>query len=330
MRALLIDRVGDSDALRLADVPVPRPGPGDVLIRVACAGVNPADWKCREGYLGAFMQYTFPFVIGFDAAGIVEAVGAGVDGFAPGMRVFAQTDVGAGRWGAYAEYVAVRHDSVVRLPDDTSFAAAATVPTPALAAWAGLFDDGGLRAGQTVLIHGGAGAVGTFAIQLAAQAGARVVATCSARNRVTVEALGAAASIDYRAADIAQAVRAWAPGGVDLVLDAVGGDTLRDALDLLAPGGTLVNIMTLAAGDAERLATTAAEAARRGLRTAMTYSRMPSGDTLAKIARRLARHALRVPRFDRFPLEQAARALDLVQTGEAKAKLVLQVADIAG
>ncbi|AIO36377.1 zinc-binding dehydrogenase family protein [Burkholderia cenocepacia] len=330
MRALLIDRVGDSDALRLADVPVPRPGPGDVLIRVACAGVNPADWKCREGYLGAFMQYTFPFVIGFDAAGIVEAVGAGVDGFAPGMRVFAQTDVGAGRWGAYAEYVAVRHDSVVHLPDDTSFAAAATVPTPALAAWAGLFDDGGLRAGQTVLVHGGAGAVGTFAIQLAAQAGARVVATCSASNRVTVEALGAAASIDYRAADIAQAVRAWAPGGVDLVLDAVGGDTLRDALDLLAPGGTLVNIMTLAAGDAERLATTAAEAARRGLRTAMTYSRMPSGDTLAKIAQRLARHALRVPRFDRFPLEQAARALDLVQTGEAKAKLVLQVADIAG
>ncbi|EGC99361.1 zinc-containing alcohol dehydrogenase superfamily protein, partial [Burkholderia sp. TJI49] len=126
MRALLIDRVGDSDALRLADVPVPRPGPGDVLIRVAYAGVNPADWKCREGYLGAFMQYTFPFVIGFDAAGIVEAVGAGVDGFAPGMRVFAQTDVGAGRSGAYAEYVAVRHDSVVRLPDDTSFAAAAT------------------------------------------------------------------------------------------------------------------------------------------------------------------------------------------------------------
>ncbi|HDR9712344.1 TPA: NADP-dependent oxidoreductase, partial [Burkholderia aenigmatica] len=163
MRALLIDRVGHSDALRMADVPAPTPGPGDVLIRVAYAGINPADWKCREGYLGAFMQYTFPFVIGFDAAGVVEAVGDGVDGFAPGMRVFAQTDVGAGRWGAYAEVVAVRHDSVVRVPDAVSLAEAATVPTPALAAWAGLFDDGGLRAGQTVLVHGGAGAVGTFA-----------------------------------------------------------------------------------------------------------------------------------------------------------------------
>ena len=132
------------------------------------------------------------------------------------------------------------------------------------------------------------------------QAGARVAATCSARNRETVESLGAAASIDYRAQDIAAALRAWAPGGVDLVLDAVGGDTLPDALDLLAPGGTLANIMTLAAGDAERLAATAAVAARRGLRTAMTYSRMPSGGTLGRIAAQLDKRALRVPRFDRF------------------------------
>ncbi|VWB40925.1 NADP-dependent oxidoreductase [Burkholderia arboris] len=330
MRALLIDRVGHSDAFRLADVPAPKPGPGDVLIRVAYAGVNPADWKCREGFLGAFMQYTFPFVIGFDAAGIVEAVGDGVAGFEPGMRVFAQTDVGAGRWGAYAEYVAVRHDSVVRLPDAVSLAEAAATPTPALAAWAGLFDDGGLRAGQTVLVHGGAGAVGTFAVQLAAQAGARVAATCSARNRDTVESLGAEIAIDYRAGNIDAAIRTWAPGGIDLVLDAVGGGTLPDALDLLAPGGTLVNIMTLAAGDAERLAATGAEAARRGLQVALTYSRMPSGATLASIAERLGRRALRVPRFDSFPLEQAARALDLVQTGEAKTKFVLHVADIAG
>ncbi|MBN3775716.1 alcohol dehydrogenase catalytic domain-containing protein, partial [Burkholderia sp. Se-20378] len=148
MRALLIDRVGHSDAFRMADVPAPTPGPGDVLIRVAYAGINPADWKCREGYLGAFMQYTFPFVIGFDAAGVVEAVGDGVDGFAPGMRVFAQTDVGAGRWGAYAEYVAVRHDSVVRVPDAVSLAEAATVPTPALAPWAGRFAENGRTSGR--------------------------------------------------------------------------------------------------------------------------------------------------------------------------------------
>ncbi|MBN3790379.1 NADP-dependent oxidoreductase [Burkholderia sp. Ac-20353] len=330
MRAMLIDRVGHSDALRLADVPKPEPGPGDVLIRVACAGVNPADWKCREGYLGAFMQYTFPFVIGFDVAGVVEAVGAGVDGFAPGMRVFAQTDVGAGKWGAYAEYTAVRHDSVVRLPDTLGFAEAATVPTPALAAWTGLFDDGGLQPGQKVLVHGGAGAVGTFAIQFAARAGAEVAATCSAANRPFVESLGCAHSIDYRAQDVHDTVRGWAPGGVDLVLDAVGGGTLPRALDLLAPGGTLANIMTLVAEDVERLATIASEAARRGLRTAMTFSRMPSGERLGRIAAQLADGRVRVPRFERLPLEQAARALDLVQSGDAKTKLVLHVADIAG
>ncbi|MGU7768790.1 NADP-dependent oxidoreductase [Burkholderia sp. MR1-5-21] len=330
MRAMLIDRVGHSDALRLADVPTPEPGPGDVLIRVAYAGVNPADWKCREGYLGAFVQYTFPFVIGFDVAGVVEAVGAGVDGFAPGMRVFAQTDVGAGKWGAYAEYAAVRHDSVVRMPDTLGFAEAATVPTPALAAWAGLFDDGGLQPGQKVLIHGGAGAVGTFAIQLAARAGAEVAATCRAANRATVESLGCAHSIDYRAQDVHDAVRTWAPGGVDLVLDAVGNGTLPRALDLLAAGGTLANIMTLAADDAARLAAIVAEADRRGLRTAMTYSRMPSGERLGKIATHLADGRLRVPRFERLPLAQAARALDLVQSGDAKTKLVLHVADIAG
>jgi NADPH:quinone reductase len=297
---------------------------------VAYAGVNPADWKCREGYLGAFLRYTFPFVLGFDAAGVVVALGEGVEGPPPGTRVFAQTDVGAGRWGSYAEYVVVRHDSVVRIPDGMSFAEAAAAPTPALAAWAGLFDDGGLQAGQKVLIHGGAGAVGTFAIQFAKHAGAEVAVTCAARNKAYVEALGCDLSIDYQSRDIDAALKAWAPEGVDLVLDAVGGNTLPRALDMLAPGGMLVNIMTLAAEDAERLPKLAAEAAERGLRTAMTYSRMPSGESLGKIAALVKETGLRSPRIESLPLAEAARALDLVQSNDAKVKLVLHVSDIEG
>ncbi|QBR00919.1 NADP-dependent oxidoreductase [Paraburkholderia pallida] len=330
MRAIQIDRTGPSDLMTVADLPIPEPGPGEVLIRIACAGVNPADWKCREGYLGAFIEYTFPFVIGFDAAGVVVALGEGVDGPPPGTRVFAQTDVGAGKWGSFAEFVTVRHDSVVRIPENMSFAQAAATPTPALAAWAGVFDDGGLSAGQKILIHGGAGAVGTFAIQFAKQAGAEVAATCAAHNRSYVQALGSDLAIDYQSEDIGAAVKAWAPHGVDVVLDAVGAGTLPTALDMLATGGVLVNIMTLTAEDAERLPALAAEAGKRGLRTAMTFSRMPSGEQLGRIAALVEQAGLQTPRVETLPLEQAPRALDLVQFGQAKAKLVLDVADLAG
>lgn len=324
MRAVVIDRLGGSEVLRLAEVQKPRPGPGEVLIRVHCAGVNPADWKCREGYLGQFIDYRFPFVIGFDLAGTVAATGEGVEGFAEGVRVFAQSDVGAGKWGSYAEYVCVSQESVVAMPDNLDFAQAAAVPTPALAAWAGLFEDGGLRAGQKVLIHGGAGAVGSFAIQFARLAGARVAATCGAGNLDYVESLGCERAIDYRAEDIPAATRQWSADGVDLVLDCVGCASLPRALDLLRPGGMLVAILTLAEGD---LGPDHVAAANRGLRTAVTYSKMPSGASLGRIAALLGSGQVCPPRIEALPLEQVAKAHDLLQSGGARAKLVLQVAD---
>ena len=330
MRAIQIERTGDSREMKLADLPMPEPGPGDVLIRVACAGVNPADWKCREGRLGAFLQYTFPFVIGFDVAGVVVSSGDEANRFPPGTRVFAQTDVGAGKWGSYAEYVAVRHDSIVCIPDEMSFEDAAATPTPALAAWTALFDDAGIQPGQKILIHGGAGALGTFAIQFAKHAGASVCVTCADQNRKYVETLGCDHSVDYQAGNILDAVKAWAPQGVDVVIDAVGAQTLPHALDMLAPGGILVSIMTLDAGDHERLSVVAAQAERRGLRTALTYSRMPSGERLCKIAELVANGRLHTPRIKSMPLDDAARALDLVQSGNAKTKLVLHVADVTG
>ncbi|MBB2917085.1 NADP-dependent oxidoreductase [Cupriavidus alkaliphilus] len=323
MRAVLIDRHGGSDVIRLGEVARPEPAAGEVLIRVACAGVNPADWKCREGFLSAFMQASFPFVLGFDASGVVAAVGAGVTGFVRGQRVFAQTGVGAGQWGSYAEYVAVGQDCVVPIPDNVGFAEAAAVPTPALAAWTGLFDDGGLRPGQTVLVHGGAGAVGTFAVQMARAAGATVAATCSAARRDALLALGCDLTIDYRASDIGRAVRAWAPAGVDLVLDAVGCGTLPMGLDLLRPGGILVAILTLVSGDH---GPDPAEAARRGVRSAVAFSKMPSGARLGEIAALLHSGRLRPPRIQCLPLEQAGHALELVRSAKAASKLVLQVA----
>ncbi|WP_166360256.1 NADP-dependent oxidoreductase [Pseudomonas akapageensis] len=324
MRAVVMDRLGGSDVLRLSEVEKPMPGPGEVLIRVHCAGVNPADWKCRQGWLSGFLTYRFPFILGFDLAGTVAGSGEGVTGFAEGAAVFAQSDVGAGKWGAYAEYVCVSRESVVPMPDNLDFAQAAAVPTPALAAWAGLFEDGGLQAGHKVLVHGGAGAVGTFAIQFARIAGAHVAATCSAGNRDYVESLGCEHSIDYRTQDIPAATRQWSPDGVDLILDCVGGASLPGSLDMLRPGGMLVSILTLAEGDP---GPDHAGAAQRGLRTAVTWSKMPSGVQLGKIAALLGSGQVRPPRIETLPLEQVAKAHDLLQSGSARVKLVLQVAD---
>lgn len=324
MRAVVMDRLGSSEVLQLSRVQRPEPGPGEVLIRVHNAGVNPADWKCRQGYLSQFITYAFPFVLGFDLAGTVEECGEGVCGFPEGTRVFAQSDVGAGKWGSYAEFVCVSQDSVVQMPDNLDFAQAAAVPTPALAAWAGLFEDGGLEKAQKVLIHGGGGAVGTFAIQFAKVAGAQVAATCGASNRNYVESLGCELSIDYRAQDILAATRQWAADGVDLVLDCVGCGSLPDSLDLLRPGGMLVSILTLAEGDA---GPDHVGAAQRGLRTAVTYSKMPSGAPLGRIAALLASGQVHPPRIEVLPLEHAAKAHDLLQSGKAKVKLVLQVAE---
>lgn len=324
MRAVVIERLGGAEVLQLADVERPRPGPGEVLVRVACAGVNPADWKCREGYLGAFLDYRFPFILGFDLAGTVEALGEGVSDPVPGTRVFAQSDVGAGKWGSYAEYACVSRASLVVMPDNLDFAAAAAVPTPALAAWTGLFDEGGLLPGQTVLIHGGGSAVGGFAIQFARCAGARIATTCGADNIAKACALGAECAIDYRQEDIHSGLRRWAPDGVDLVLDCIGGGSLANGLDLLRPGGSLVAILTLAPGDA---GPDHAEAARRGLRTAVAYSRMPSGELLGRIASLLAAGRVRPPAIDLLPLAEVASAHERLQQGRARRKQVLQVAE---
>lgn len=325
MQAIAIHQLGGSEVLQLTRLPRPHPGPGEVLVRVHCAGVNPADWKCRQGYLAAFLQYQFPFVLGFDLAGTVEACGPGVTGWAPGTRVFAQSDVGAGHWGSYAEYTCVRHDSVVAMPAGLDFAAAAATPTPALAAWTGLVDDGGLQAGQKILVHGGAGAVGMFAIQIARTLGAEVAATCRGDNLAYVQSLGCQRAIDYQREDVAEAVRAWAPQGVDLVLDCVGCGSLPQGLDLLRPGGILVAIMTLVQGDAgpDHVA-----AAARGLRTALSHSKMPSGATLQRIATLLAQGQLQPPRLEVLPLAEVATAHTQLQSGQARRKLVLQVAPV--
>jgi len=327
MQAIVIDRFGGPEELRLAEVPTPEPGPGQVLVRVAYAGINPADWKDREGLVAGFYEASFPHILGFDAAGTVAAVGPGVDDFAPGDRVFTTSDHGDGVAGSYAEYLLVSAPRLAKVPPQVDLAPAAATPVAALTAWQALFapERGDLQAGQRVLIHGGSGGVGSFAVQFAAHRGAHVAATCGAANLDYVRELGTECALDYRDDGYLNALRAWAPDGLDLIVDAVGGDTLPGKLELLRPGGRLVSIATLVAdGD---IAAETAEAEALGVRKifAIMDSR-EAGRELEEIGQLLAAGAVRPPPIEVYPMAEVRDAHERIQSGHVRGKLVLEIA----
>jgi NADPH2:quinone reductase len=220
MKAMVIDRFGGPEEFRLADVPIPEPGPGEVLIRSAYASINPADWKARAGLLPHLRHYPLPITIGMDCAGVVDKVGANVGEFAPGERVITLSGMGLGAQGTYAEYCVAPAVRVARLPAQLSFAEGATIPIASASAASSILDVAKVKAGAAVLVNGAAGSVGSFAIQFLRHLGARVAGTCSTRNVEHVRSLGAERVIDYTRDNIPSALRAWAPDGLDVVIDA--------------------------------------------------------------------------------------------------------------
>lgn len=326
MFAMIIEETGGPEVLKYAELPTPEPGPGEVLVRIAYAGVNPADWKNRQGMLAQFRPYQFPCVIGFDAAGVVAALGEGVTGFQVGERVFTPTNHGQGGQGSYAEYAIASADRVARIPEGLGFDQAAALPVAALTAWQGLFDRGGLKAGDLAMIHGGSGGLGSFAVQFARWAGARVAATCSTPNVEYLTSLGVERVIDYRKEDIAGAVSQWAPQGLDYLMDAVGVSTLPNGLDLVRPGGTFVSIPTLV-DDGDIPAAAAAGESRGVKRVFSTMTDANCGGTLEKIAGLIVAGEIRLPPLREFPLREAASVHRILQEGHNRGKMVLKVAD---
>jgi NADPH2:quinone reductase len=321
---MVIHQTGGPEVFSWEEVPTPEPGPGEVRIKVAWAGVNPADWKNRQGMLAAFRPYTFPCIVGFDAAGTVDALGEGVTGFAPGDRVVTPTNQGQGGPGSYAEYTLASIDKVARVPDGLSLQQAAALPVAALTAWQGVMERGGVKQGDRILIHGGSGGVGSFAVQFAHNAGAEVAATCSTPNVDYVKGLGAAEVIDYREQDIPDALARWAPDGVDLLVDAVGVSTLPNALDLLRPGGCLVRIPTL--NDDGDPAAAMAESEQRGLR--QVFSTMDDTDCAAALERIMAMIIsgdIQMPPLETHPLQQVAEVHRQLEQGHNRGKIVLSV-----
>lgn len=327
MFAMIINQTGGPEVLQYGEIATPEPGPGELRIRVAYAGVNPADWKNRQGMLAAFRPYTFPYIIGFDAAGVVDKLGEGVSDFRVGDRVFTPTNHGQGGQGSYAEFAIATTDRVALMPAGLGFAEAAALPVAALTAWQGLFDRGGLQAGQRAMIHGGSGGLGSFAVQFARWAGARVAATCSTPNVDYLRSLGVERVIDYRKENIAEAVAAWAPGGLDYLMDAVGVSTLPNGLELVKPGGTFVSIPTLN-DDGDIPAAAAAGAAKGVKRVFSTMVDIGCAPQLARIGELLVAGHVKLPPLREYPLREAAAAHRDIESGHTRGKIVLKVADL--
>ncbi|MFD4011158.1 MULTISPECIES: NADP-dependent oxidoreductase [unclassified Streptomyces] len=309
MRAIIQESYGGPEVLHETRVPRPEPGPGEILVAVRAAGVNPTDWKHRAQ--AGFVD-RLPLVLGWDVSGVVEAVGYGVTLFAPGEEVFGMLPYPHGS-GSHAEYVVGPARAFTRKPTVIDHVQAGALPLVSLTAYQALIDTAGIGPGQRVLIHAAAGGVGHVAVQIAKAHGAYVIGTASAPKHDLLRELGADEVVDYRTTDVAEAV-----DGVDMVLDPLGGETRARSVGLLRPGGTLVSL--LSGGSAEE----AAHVAERGVRTATMLVEADHAGMNA-VADLVAAGALR-PRVEAtFPLAEAASAHRLGETGRTTGKIVLEV-----
>ncbi len=303
--AIQVHAYGDANQLKFEQIARPEPQAGEVLVRVYAAGVNPIDWKIRSGALKSFMQQTFPYVPGSELAGVVAEVGPDVTAFQVGQEVF-----GRGSHGSYTQYGIASATALALKPKPLSFDEAATLPVGATTAWQGLFDHGNLQEGQRVLILGGAGGVGLFAVQFARWKGAHVISTASTDNVDFVRSLGAETVIDYTKNNVADEVH-----DVDLVFDTVGGAARDNAWPTLKRGGTLITIV----GQTDE-----AKAKEFDVRTGR-FSAQLTSELLSKFAQLVDEGHVKPVVGVTFPLSKAAQAQALSQGGHGRGRIILQV-----
>jgi NADPH:quinone reductase-like Zn-dependent oxidoreductase len=307
MRAVRFHDYGPPSVLVVDTIERPEPKDGEVLIRVRIAGVNPIDWKLRAGHVQRYMPITLPATPGLDVAGTVQAIGEGVTGFSIGDKVF-------GRGAAtYGEFAVARIATIAHIPDGVSFEQAATLHVGGVTAWLALFDGAHLEAGQRLLVQGGAGGVGSIAVQLGHWKGAYVIATASTANVGFVRSIGADEVIDYTAVNVEDAVH-----DVDVVVDTVGGEVTAHSLSVLKPGGLLVTVVGMA--DAET-------AAARGVRTEAVGHPAETRPILEQLGTLVASGVLKPEIQQVYPLEQAAQAQAASETGHGRGRILLKVAD---
>lgn len=308
MKAVRFHTYGDSGVLVYEDMPRPEPGEGEVLIRIHAAGINPLDWKVRDGHLKERMGHKLPLVPGWDVSGIVEAVGPDVTAFKVGEEVYGLLDTR--RDGAYAQYVATSIQNLAFKPKTIDLIQAGAVPLAALTAWQALFEVAGLKSGQTILIHAAAGGVGHFAVQIAKWKKAKVIGTASANNESFLRELGADEVIDYTTTKFEEAVK-----DVDIVLDTMAGDTRQRSWQVLKKGGILVATLGISPEETPD---------EQGVRSGGLFVRADT-EQLTQIAALIDAGDLKPVVSTVLPLEEAAKAHKLSQTGHVRGKIVLQV-----
>ena len=306
MKAIVAHEYGGPEVLKYEDVPRPEPKEDQILVRVIAAGVNPVDAGIRSGKSAKFFGVTLPWIPGFDVAGVVEKAGAKITKFKTGESVYGIIG------GGYAEYAVTTEVGAAPKPRSLTCVEAAGVPGVALTAWQALIDTAKLGAGQTVLIHGGSGGVGTFAIQIAKARGAKVIATASTRNQDLLKQLGTDVAIDYTKQKFEDSAK-----DVDVVLDSVGRDTLARSYGVVKKGGFIVTIV----GRIDQ-----AELERHGIRGASLIVK-PDSRELTEIGKLIDENKIKVIVSQTFPLAEAIKAQEQVATGHTRGKIVLKVAD---
>ena len=328
MRAFVMEGFGSVDQAAPGSLPKPACHPGDLLVRIAAAAVNPTDWKEMEGNLVSFYPpYPPRWAPGFDGAGIVEEVGEGVGEFKRADRVMLMSDRRGGQCGTFAEYVRVSEKLAAKAPESIGLGDAASIPIAGLTAYQALTreDMGALERGQRVLIHGAAGGLGSFATTFANALGAHVAGTCRAGNATYVREIGAERAIDYTQGRIAEQLKRWAPNGADVLIDAVSGGRQGELLDALAPGGRWVIVATVT-HDAD-IAALSAEALGRGRSVHyLILDHLRVAEDLRAIARLIDGGKTRMPAITHYPLERAGEALKAMQAGGVRGKLLIDVA----
>ncbi|WP_148630226.1 NADP-dependent oxidoreductase [Bacillus sp. E214] len=310
MKAIVIEEYGGQNALKEKVVEKPPLLDNQVLIEVKAASVNPIDWKLREGHIADQYAFEFPIILGLDVAGIVKEVGKHVVDFTNGDRVFARLDTT--RYGAYAEYTAVDELLIAKIPDNLSFKEAASVPLAGMTAYQCLFDALEIMEGQKILIHGGAGGVGSYAIQLAKLKGAYVATTASKKNHGFLKELGADLCIDYHTENIEDKLTKY-----DAVLDTIGTSVQTASMKILRRGGRLVSIVD---PPNEQLAN------RYGITEEFVWLN-PNGNQLKELAKLLSEGRLKPVVGETFPLNEKGvkNAHELSESSHARGKIILVV-----